>query len=403
MSQTSRESRRAARRAESLNPRDRRRRRLNDPSSSDHTFDSFIPWLDQRMEQEDTDASHQSRGRPTARLSRSASFDSTQALGPTDQHNPNMGSFSSLPLEGRSSPNLVQTMGYSAHPQNDRTQNPKIPLDQIVSSSLPTPSTDTEQGASSDRLDWRDDDISLDDADHIFFHGLNDPPSPVMRARGNAWGRRSALLQALHAARRGKNPKTFPEHPSVVLVCQQDAARDNTTQYLRYLPFVPVSKKNKSYMIQQRHKQRIDSSRTAARRAEWVPNEMPVEIFEEITQHLSRDDIKAMRLVSREFERGVSRTLFDTVVVPFNTELYSMMEQERTVVKRDLKGKRRVDDPINDFIDLEPGSLQWKNAMEDSEDKVYRGHGLQVFEGFGGHIRRFGMSFEVREGESLMV
>ena len=128
-----------------------------------------------------------------------------------------------------------------------------------------------------------------------------------------------------------------------------------------------------------------------------MPNELPVELFDAITQHLSRDDIKSMRLVNKEFERGVSRSLFDTVVVPFNTELYDMIEQERGI-KRDFKGKRRADDPVNNFIDLEPGSLQWKNAMEDKEDKVYRGHGIEVFEGFGGHIRRFGMSFEIREG-----
>jgi hypothetical protein len=95
-----------------------------------------------------------------------------------------------------------------------------------------------------------------------------------------------------------------------------------------------------------------------ASRAQWVPGEFPVELFELINQHLCRDDIKSMRLVSKEFERGVSGSLFDTVVVPFNTELYEMIDQK--VTKPDLKGKRRADDPINNFINVQPGSLLWE-------------------------------------------
>ncbi|KAK6442122.1 hypothetical protein LTR95_001625, partial [Oleoguttula sp. CCFEE 5521] len=41
----------------------------------------------------------------------------------------------------------------------------------------------------------------------------------------------------------------------------------------------------------------------------------------------------------------------------------------------------------------------WKNATTDREGKVYKGHGLRVFEGFGPHIKRFGMSFEVTEAQ----
>ncbi|CAN9118833.1 unnamed protein product [Alternaria alternata] len=120
-------------------------------------------------------------------------------------------------------------------------------------------------------------------------------------------------------------------------------------------------------------------------RPEW---KLPVELVELIAEHLDRDDIKALRLVSRELNQYVSQVIFQTVVVPFNTEIYGMLGQE---TKPDLKGKKRarIDKP----------SYSWKNA---NGDEVYNGHGLDVFRGFGGHIRKFGMSFEVSEDSLSM-
>jgi hypothetical protein len=120
-------------------------------------------------------------------------------------------------------------------------------------------------------------------------------------------------------------------------------------------------------------------------RPEW---KLPVELVELIAEHLNRDDIKALRLVSRELNQHVSQVIFQTVVVPFNTEIYGMLGQEP---KPDFKGKKRarVDKP----------SYSWKNA---NGDEVYNGHGLDVFRGFGGHIRKFGMSFEVNEDSLSM-
>lgn len=106
---------------------------------------------------------------------------------------------------------------------------------------------------------------------------------------------------------------------------------------------------------------------------------LPVEVVELITDHLTRDDIKALRLVSRDFDHNVSRILFKTVVVPFNTEIYGMLGQ-----KQDIKGKGKAT----------PSNFIWKNA---NGDDVYNGHGLDVFRGFGAHIVRYGMSFEVTE------
>ncbi|OQO05968.1 hypothetical protein B0A48_10064 [Cryoendolithus antarcticus] len=130
--------------------------------------------------------------------------------------------------------------------------------------------------------------------------------------------------------------------------------------------------------------------------AVWPRNELPMEIFELITRHLARTDVRSLRLVNREFEQKVSPSLFHTAVVPFNTELYDMMAEE--VKKKDAsatrygksKGKAR---------ETPESALQWKNATTDREGKVYKGHGLRVFEGFGPHIKRFGMSFEVTEAQ----
>lgn len=116
-------------------------------------------------------------------------------------------------------------------------------------------------------------------------------------------------------------------------------------------------------------------------RPEW---KLPVELLELIASHLNRDDIKSMRLVSRELNHYVSQVIFKTVVVPFNTEIYGMLGQEQ---KPDLKGKNKA----------KAGAtlgFTWKNA---NGDDVYNGHGLDVFRGFGRHIRKFGMSFEVNE------
>lgn len=134
----------------------------------------------------------------------------------------------------------------------------------------------------------------------------------------------------------------------------------------------------------------------------WPPNDLPVELFDLITAHLSRDDVKSMRMVNKEFERKVSRSLFHTSVVPFNTELYDMIDEDKRNLTRGSPGISRVKakQKITDRGQLpttDAGGLMWQNAKEDKEGKVYRGHGLRVFQGFGPHIKRFGMTFEVSE------
>lgn len=178
-------------------------------------------------------------------------------------------------------------------------------------------------------------------------------------------------------------------------------ASSTTTRYLPLIraprsqqgPDVDANPASTKYMIHPSIIKQHESSHNPTS-SQWIPGVMPVELFEAITRNLSRDDIKNMRLVSREFEKGVSNSLFKTVVVPFNTELYDMIELGGSA-NRDVKGKGKAEDVES--------KLHWKNAKEDNEDKLYKGHGLRVFQGFGSHIRKFGMSFEVKEGDEISV
>jgi hypothetical protein len=121
------------------------------------------------------------------------------------------------------------------------------------------------------------------------------------------------------------------------------------------------------------------------------PTLLPLEVYEMIVLHLSRDDIKAMRLTCKEIEWRVSHFLFKTVVVPFNTEIYGMLQgvSETSPDKNGKgKGKQRQSEPTTG------PNLIWKNI---SSSDVYNGHGIDVFRSFGPHMKRFGMSFEVDE------
>lgn len=114
---------------------------------------------------------------------------------------------------------------------------------------------------------------------------------------------------------------------------------------------------------------------------------LPVELVEHITKYLNRDDVKSLRLVSRELNEFTSQAAFKTVVVPFNTEIYGMLGQEPTI---DRKGKKRAK--------ISRPEYSWKNA---NGDELYNGHGLDVFRGFGRHIVKYGMSFVVSEDSLL--
>jgi hypothetical protein len=117
----------------------------------------------------------------------------------------------------------------------------------------------------------------------------------------------------------------------------------------------------------------------------WPMGELPSEIYYLITDHLSRDDVKAMRLTCQEFERHISCVLFRTVVVPFNTEIYGMLRGTINT-KADVKGKGKM--KVADVVGF------WKNSKADD---IYTGYGIDVFRSFGPRMKKFGMSFEVDE------
>ena len=58
----------------------------------------------------------------------------------------------------------------------------------------------------------------------------------------------------------------------------------------------------------------------------WPSNVVPVEIFEHVGSSLSRDDLLNMRLVNHEFEAKISSRIFQTVVVPFKSDIYGVAD-----------------------------------------------------------------------------
>ncbi|EMC92180.1 hypothetical protein BAUCODRAFT_78004 [Baudoinia panamericana UAMH 10762] len=159
-------------------------------------------------------------------------------------------------------------------------------------------------------------------------------------------------------ARQDTGCKETPARLPIALISNSDTAR--------YLPLSSAATLGRGYSgndytILATHRARINhgTGTSADSVATWPVDGIPVELFDLTTEFLARDDVKAMRLVNQEFEKKVSRSLFRTSVVPFNTELYDMIDEET------------------------------KTA----------GHGLRVFQGFGPHIKRFGMSFDVTEDQ----
>ncbi|KAF7554482.1 hypothetical protein G7046_g6813 [Stylonectria norvegica] len=97
----------------------------------------------------------------------------------------------------------------------------------------------------------------------------------------------------------------------------------------------------------------------------WPQDVLPVEIFEIITSHLSRLEVKRLRLVCREFEAKVTAQYFRNVVVPFKSELYSTLSRDKN------------------------GSFRASQALFSN--------GMRIFKSFGPHIVRFALSLELNE------
>ena len=64
----------------------------------------------------------------------------------------------------------------------------------------------------------------------------------------------------------------------------------------------------------------------------WPPNVVPVEIFEHLGSSLSRDDLFSMRLVNHEFEAKISSRIFQTVVIPFKSDIYGVADSDEVEI-----------------------------------------------------------------------
>jgi len=99
---------------------------------------------------------------------------------------------------------------------------------------------------------------------------------------------------------------------------------------------------------------------------------IPVEIFDQVIKHLSHHDVKTMRLVDKAFERGVASHMFERVVLPFSQDIYGNLTEDaaQRSISANAKGKARA------------GEIPPELALD-------------MFRGFGRHIRQFGISFDV--------
>lgn len=93
---------------------------------------------------------------------------------------------------------------------------------------------------------------------------------------------------------------------------------------------------------------------------------VPQEIFDMVGNHLSQNDLKALRLTSRMMNLLASENLFHTVVVPFRGGIFS---EEIRAELRNYTGKGKG-----------------------------KSMAINIFKSHGHQIKKFGLSFEVTEG-----
>lgn len=370
---------------------------------------------------------HISGRRPVTRASSSRT--------PNDTYNPEAPEFvpsPRMPSKRKASSNGTSRKSVLSTPRNNASNQP---MDDPILSSLEVfgfgAAVSTQTPLSG--LDGMDDGDSSDsfDPDSMgwgFNFAANAPAAPVAplaphRVGAVVRGRRDRISDTLSTMRTRPTPR--PQRPADLLQSNSailfsyegdgsTAGEADDSARLRYLPICPATTpawrepmgKDIPLTILPRDRERIDGMASVAPHTSttWPPGRVPIELFDLIASHLSRDAVKSMRLVNSEFEKKVSCTLFHTSVVPFNTELYDMIDEDSRAASRAMrsgkgKGKAGPLDITSAIADPNHGSLHWTNAKYDAEGKVYKGHGLRVFRGFGPHIRRFGMSFDVLEGQ----
>ncbi|KAI9893239.1 MAG: hypothetical protein M1814_000367 [Vezdaea aestivalis] len=124
----------------------------------------------------------------------------------------------------------------------------------------------------------------------------------------------------------------------------------------------------------------------------WPAHAMPTEVFWNIARFLSRDSVEAMRLVCKEWDTKTVGVLFNQVVLPFRYEIYGLMTTSPHQAAQklgDLAG-RALSDLLAQASALGYGPSR---STENSTDHL----GIKVFQGFGSHIDKFAMTFEINE------
>ncbi|RMY02705.1 hypothetical protein D0868_07842 [Hortaea werneckii] len=210
---------------------------------------------------------------------------------------------------------------------------------------------------------------------------------------------RSEILKILSPQQR-----TAPKLTVILIDNGTRFPQGNATIATRYLPLCSASNSGKpddSFGIPRRHRILIEKAYGKQKEPciTWPVGTVPKEIFDMVTGNLTREDVKNMRLVNKEFEGKVSSSLFYNSVVPFNTELYDMISSDAKNSSRQAILDTKDQHVSPQVEDLDSSGIHWQNAKDDAQGKMYRGHGLKVFQGFGPHIKRFGMSFEVTEDQ----
>ncbi|GAB1743563.1 hypothetical protein NU219Hw_g492t1 [Hortaea werneckii] len=198
--------------------------------------------------------------------------------------------------------------------------------------------------------------------------------------------------------------RTAPKLSVILIDNATRFSRDDSTFTTRYLPLCSASNSGKpddSFGISRRHCILIEKANGKQKESciTWPVGTVPKEIFDMVTANLTREDVKNMRLVNKEFEGKVSSSLFYSSVVPFNTELYDMISSDAKNSSRQATLSTKDQHILPQVEGLDSGGIHWQNAKDDAQGKMYKGHGLKVFQGFGPHIKRFGMSFEVTEDQ----
>jgi F-box domain len=120
---------------------------------------------------------------------------------------------------------------------------------------------------------------------------------------------------------------------------------------------------------------------------------LPDELVDMILSYLSRDDLKALRLTCQTLRAQVSDKFFKSVVVPFNAGIYGMLP-----IPRPAGGTQVSSFSIGSLGDIE--SLLCKGK---ADPNIYSNHELDVFETFGHHVKKFGMSYTVDEGNNRRI